>query len=88
MATRIAEGELEQTFHHSSNDELDELAENFDRTVVQIRDYAGYIDEISERLQEIARGNLDFTHSHEYVGEQECEKTGGTILKYCSAGSI
>ena len=69
VAARIAEGELEQTIHHSSNDELGELAENFDRTVVQLRDYVGYIDEISEKLQEIARGNLDFTLVHEYVGE-------------------
>lgn len=69
VAARIAEGELEQTIHHFSNDELGELAENFDRTVVQLRDYVGYINEISEKLQEIARGNLDFSLAHDYVGE-------------------
>ncbi|MCI8940163.1 MAG: HAMP domain-containing protein [Dorea sp.] len=69
VAAKIAEGELDQTIRHSSNDELGELADNFGRTVVRLRDYVTYIDEISEKLQEIADGNLDFQLSHEYVGE-------------------
>ncbi len=69
IAARIAEGELNQTIRHSSNDELGELADNFGRTVVRLRDYVDYIDEISEKLQEIAQGNLAFTLSHDYVGE-------------------
>ena len=69
VAAKIAEGELNQTIRHSSNDELGELAENFGRTVVRLRDYVDYIDEVSEKLQEIAQGNLAFTLSHDYVGE-------------------
>lgn len=69
VAAKIAEGELSQTIRHSSNDELGELADNFGRTVTRLRDYVDYIDEISEKLQEIAQGNLDFTLSHDYVGE-------------------
>lgn len=69
VAAKIAEGELEQTINHSSNDELGELADNFGRTVLRLRDYIDYIDEISEKLQDIARGDLAFTLSHEYVGE-------------------
>ena len=69
VAARIAEGELEQTIHHFSNDELGELAENFEKTVLRLREYVDYINEISEKLQEISRGNLDITLSHEYVGE-------------------
>lgn len=69
VAARIAEGELEQTISHSSNDELGELSDNFGKTVVRLRDYVGYIDEVSEKLQDIARGDLAFTLSHEYVGE-------------------
>ncbi len=69
VAARIAEGELEQTISHSSNDELGELSDNFGKTVVRLRDYVGYIDEVSEKLQNIARGDLAFTLSHEYVGE-------------------
>lgn len=69
VATKIAEGELDQTIRHTSNDELGELADNFSKTVVRLRDYIDYINEVSEKLQEIARGNLNFTLSHEYVGE-------------------
>lgn len=69
VAARIAEGELDQTIHHSSNDELGELANNFGRTVARLRDYVAYINEISEKLQEIAGGNLDFRLSYEYLGE-------------------
>ena len=69
VAARIAEGELEQTIRYNSNDELGELADNFGQTVVRLRDYVDYINEVSEKLQDIARGNLAFTLSHDYVGE-------------------
>ncbi len=69
VAAQIAEGQLEQTIHHQSNDELGQLADNFGKTVVRLRDYVDYIDEASEKLQEIAHGNLDFSLSHEYAGE-------------------
>ncbi len=69
VAARIAEGDLDQTIRHSSNDELGELAGNFGRTVTRLWDYVDYINEISEKLQEIADGNLDFKLSYEYLGE-------------------
>ncbi len=69
IAAKIAEGKLDQTISHHSNDELGELADNFGLTVTRLKDYVDYINEISEKLQEIARGNLAFTLSHEYVGE-------------------
>lgn len=69
VASRIADGELDQTIHRFSNDELGELAGNFEKTVLRLREYMEYIDEISEKLQEISTGNLDITLSHEYVGE-------------------
>ncbi len=69
VAEKIAEGELDQTICHQSNDELGELADNFGRTVIRLRDYVDYIDEVSEKLQDIAGGNLDFRLTHAYVGE-------------------
>lgn len=69
VAAKIAEGELDQTISHQSNDELGELADNFGRTVIRLRDYVDYIDEVSEKLQDIAGGNLDFRLTHAYVGE-------------------
>lgn len=69
VAARIAEGELDHVIRHCSNDELGELADNFGQTVVRLRDYVDYIDEISEKLQDISHGDLAFTLSHEYIGE-------------------
>ncbi len=74
-ATRIAEGELEQSIHYQSGDELGVLADDFNRVTVRLRDYVGYINEISEKLREIAGGNLAFTLEKEYTGEFEKIKT-------------
>lgn len=69
VATRIAEGELDQTIRCRSRDELGVLAHNFNRVTVRLRDYVKYINEISEKLREIAGGNLAFTLENDYVGE-------------------
>ena len=68
-ATRIAEGELEQTIRYHSRDELGVLADDFNRVTLRLRDYVTYITEISEKLHEIATGNLAFTVENEYAGE-------------------
>ncbi len=68
-ATRIAEGELEQTIRYHSRDELGVLADDFNRVTLRLRDYVTYITEISEKLHEIATGNLAFTLENEYAGE-------------------
>lgn len=68
-ATRIAEGELDQSIRCRSRDELGVLANNFNRVTLRLRDYVKYINEISEKLREIAAGNLAFTLKNEYVGE-------------------
>ncbi len=70
-ATRIAEGELDQSIHYRSKDELGLLADNFNRVTVRLRDYVKYIDEISATLHNIAGGNLAFTLQYAYTGEFE-----------------
>ena len=67
-ATRIAGGELDQTIHYQSKDELGVLADDFNQVTLRLREYVLYIDEISEKLREIAAGNLDFTLSQAYTG--------------------
>lgn len=71
VATRIAEGELDQEIHYHSRDELGILANDFNKVTLRLRDYVAYIEEISEKLREIAGGNLDFTLENEYTGEFE-----------------
>lgn len=69
VATRIAEGNLDQTICYKSRDELGVLAANFNRVTLRLREYIKYINEISDTLREIARGNLAFTLQNEYLGE-------------------
>ena len=70
-ATRIAEGELEQEIHYRSKDELGVLAYDFNQVTLRLREYVDYIQEISDKLREIAGGNLAFTLKHQYTGEFE-----------------
>ncbi len=69
VATRIAEGNLNQSIRYRSRDELGVLADNFNRVTLRLRDYVKYIDEISNKLREIAGGNLAFTLENDYAGE-------------------
>jgi len=69
VADRIAEGELDQAIRCRSRDELGALADDFNRVTLRLRDYVKYINEISEKLQEIAGGNLAFTLENDYAGE-------------------
>lgn len=69
VATRIAEGDLDQTIRYKSGDELGILADNFNRVTVRLREYIKYINEISDTLREIAKGNLAFELKSEYTGD-------------------
>lgn len=68
-ATRIAQGDLDQTISYRSGDELGVLADDFNRVTLRLRDYIKYINEISDTLREIAKGNLAFELKNEYSGE-------------------
>ena len=70
-ATKIAGGELDQTIRYQSRDELGVLAHDFNQVTVRLRDYVAYIQEISDKLREIAAGNLAFTLENQYTGEFE-----------------
>lgn len=69
VATRIAEGDLDQSIQYSSRDELGVLADDFNRVTLRLRGYVTYINEIADTLREIAHGNLAFTLRQEYTGE-------------------
>lgn len=69
VARKIAEGQLNESIHYQSKDELGILAVNFNKTVSRLRDYVNYIEEISKVLNEIADGELDFSLTYDYAGE-------------------
>ncbi len=71
VATRIAQGELDQSIHYQSRDELGVLASDFNQVTLWLREYVAYIEEISEKLRAIAAGDLTFTLENEYTGEFE-----------------
>ncbi len=75
VATQIAKGELEQTIHYQSRDELGILADDFNQVTLRLREYVIYIQEISDTLLEIAAGNLTFQLQNDYTGEFEKIKT-------------
>ena len=70
-APTIAGGELDQNIRYQSRDELGVLAHDFNQVTVRLRDYVAYIQEISDKLREIAAGNLAFTLENQYTGEFE-----------------
>ncbi|MHC1721804.1 MAG: methyl-accepting chemotaxis protein [Aminipila sp.] len=68
-ANQIADGDLEVIVDTKAIDETGQVAEGLDRTVVRLREYIKYIDEISYILGEMASGNLVFELKQDYVGE-------------------
>ncbi|MBE6752718.1 MAG: HAMP domain-containing protein [Ruminococcaceae bacterium] len=68
-AKSIADGNLNTTVDHHSNDEFGALADNFGKTASQLQNYTAYIDEITNILNEIAEGNLVFELTLDYIGE-------------------
>lgn len=69
VADRIAKGELDVVLDVASDDEIGAVADSIDKTVIRLKDYIKYIDEIAEVLGEIAEGNLLFTLKQDYAGE-------------------
>lgn len=75
VAKKIAEGDLDSEIQYKSKDELGTLAANFNKTVLRLKDYVNYINEISSVLNEIANGNLVFSLTYDYAGEFAKVKT-------------
>lgn len=68
-AEKIANGELDVIITNSSKDEIGQLSQAFNKTVVRLKDYIKYINEIANILNQIADGDLDFVLNHSYDGE-------------------
>lgn len=68
-ANRIADGELDVDVVVKSMDEVGHVSEAIRQTVLRLKDYIAYINEISDVLNEIADGNMDFKLTQKYEGE-------------------
>ncbi len=87
-ATRIAQGELEESIAYHSKDELGVLADDFNQVTLRLRDYVSYINEISAVLHNIAAGDLAFTLQHKYTGEFEKIKISLVEISYALNGTM
>lgn len=68
-AQKVAAGELDVTVKAASKDDIGVLADSLGQTTDQLRNYSGYISELSDVLNRIAAGDLDISLTMEYKGE-------------------
>jgi len=68
-ANLIADGNLDVSAEVSSRDEVGQMAEAINRTVVQLNKYIAYINEITDNLMNMADGNMVISLQEEYTGE-------------------
>lgn len=67
----LAQGNLDVTIEAQTDDEVGELGKSIEKTVVRLKEYIDYIDEISEVLANMADGKLFINLKYAYVGEFE-----------------
>lgn len=68
-AQKLAEGNLNVSLEINSDDEIGELGHSINATVIRLKEYINYIDEISEVLDRIASGKLAVSLKYDYVGD-------------------
>lgn len=69
VANAIADGDLTKEITYQNGDEIGILAVSFNKTVVRLRDYIDYIDEVTQVVTDVANGNLVFELKYDYFGE-------------------
>lgn len=69
IADQIAGGNLDVKVDVKSSDETGLVAAAMSGTVVKLKNYINYIDEISDVLNQIADNDLVFELKHDYAGE-------------------
>lgn len=68
-AENIADGDLDVALSVNSGDEVGAVASALQKTVLRLKDYINYIDEITSVLNEMAGGNIRITLTQDYAGE-------------------
>ena len=66
---RLAKGDFDTEIDVRSKDELGTLANSLSLLVERLKTYGGYINEISDQLESIGKGDLRLNLVHDYDGE-------------------
>lgn len=74
-AQQLASGNLDVNLHITSENEIGELGDSFQKTVDRLKKYIVYIDETAKVLAQIADGKLSIDLKNDYVGEFQKIKT-------------
>ncbi|MFV0313776.1 MAG: methyl-accepting chemotaxis protein [Anaerotignum sp.] len=69
IADRISEGDLDVEIDVKTSDETGMVATSFEKTVVRLKGYIEYINEISDLLKDIGQGKLHLDFKQAYDGE-------------------
>lgn len=68
-ADKIADGNLDITLSAQNDDEIGDVSKAMEKTVIRLKSYIDYINEITQVLNQIAHGDLRFELQYDYVGE-------------------
>lgn len=68
-AQKLAAGDLDVEIEVTTEDEIGELGHSITATVMRLKEYINYIDEISAVLDRMADGKLSIQLTYDYVGE-------------------
>ncbi len=68
-AEQIADGNFDVHLRAEGNDEIGDVSEALGKTVVRLSSYINYINEITDVLNRISKGNLKFELTYDYAGE-------------------
>ena len=76
VAQELAAGNLDVDLNVESDNEIGELADSINLTVVRLKEYINYIEEITYVLNRLASGKLKFNLKYDYAGEFAPVKDG------------
>ena len=76
VANEIADGNLNTSLNTKRNDEIGDVSQALNKTIVRLKSYIDYINEITQVLDQIAGGNLCFELRYDYAGEFHSIKEG------------
>jgi len=68
-SNKIANGDLDVNLDIKTKDEIFFVSDSFNRTVIRLKTYILYINEISHLLNQIGEGNLNLAFKQEYDGD-------------------